>query len=282
MSCSRSRRRLRTLLHLIVGSSITAGAAVATFGFDPPSVRAAPSAAPPVSPTPSPAALAPKPAPQLHVASPELFRSDDGATDVVVYPPKHLDPSAPKPVTVMLHGMCDEPTNECPYFAPAVTAQSWLVCPRGGTRCAGGGSTWDGRSMETVEAAVDRVVQAHGSLVDARAGRTLIGFSLGGIVGMDLAHRSAGRYPRVILIAARIFPEPGLLRRQGVERLVLAAGDNDMMRWHMAEQARRTDRYGLPTRFISFGPVGHWFPPNLTDYLREALDWVSERDAPAS
>src|SRR5690349_12584887 len=44
-----------------------------------------------------------------------LAPANDGA-DVLVYPPRR-DRATPRPVTVMLHGMCDLPERECPYFA---------------------------------------------------------------------------------------------------------------------------------------------------------------------
>lgn len=272
-SSSLRLRRARVAFRVVVGVGTLVAAGFTTLNAkQPPTPLAATHRAPPA---PAPSAVhrdAPVPKPR---ATSEELPATDGTPEVMVFSPKGGDLDAPRPVTVMLHGMCDVPKYECPWFAPAVTEGSWLVCPRGGVRCAGGGYTWDESTMQVVESAVQRVALEHPDAVDLGAGRTLIGFSMGGIAGMDLAHRAAGRYPRVILIAAKIFPQASLLRQQGVERLVLAAGDNDMTRWHMFEQARRTDRRGLPTRFISFGKVGHRFPANLTEYMRDALDWVS-------
>ncbi|HOU93859.1 MAG TPA: hypothetical protein PLU22_22570 [Polyangiaceae bacterium] len=197
----------------------------------------------------------------------------ESGVQALVYPPQ--DRSAPRPVTVMLHGMCDEPERECPYFAEVVTRSGWLICPRAETRCPDGGSIWGyQRRHRTVERAVELVHAAFPGELDETHGRTLIGFSLGALFGMDLGHQGAGRYPRLLLIGAKVEPYAALLRRAGVERVIFAAGDRDMMSAHMREQARRLDRQGVPTQFVSLGAVGHWFPEDLEPRLAAMLTWL--------
>jgi predicted esterase len=180
----------------------------------------------------------------------------------------------------MLHGMCDEPQYECPYFASAVTDGSWLVCPRASLRCDGGGSIWPWQTFEQdIEASVTRVSASYPGELDTTRGRTLIGFSLGAIRGMDLAHSADGRYPSVVLIGAKIHPNAERLRRAGVERLLLAAGDHDMMKWHMAGEARRLVRQGFPAAFMSLGKIGHWFPKDFPERLARGLAWAHGDDA---
>ena len=195
--------------------------------------------------------------------------------EVLVYPPRSR--KGPQPIVVMLHGMCDEPENECPHFAESATKRGWLLCPRARLRCPGGGSIWHyPRRHETLRASVQAVHAAFPGLLDESPGRTLIGFSLGGIFGMDVAHRGEGKYRRVVLIGARVYPSAELLRAAGVDRLVLAAGERDMMRWHMSEQARRLEQRGIAARFVSLGDAGHWFPPDLTTRMDSILDWMHE------
>ena len=78
---------------------------------------------------------------------------------------------------------------------------------------------------------------------------------------------------------AKIFPNGALLRKAGVKRIVLAAGERDMMKWQMVGQARRLARQKFPVAFMSMGPVGHWFPRDMDQRLRRALDWVHGDDA---
>ena len=209
-------------------------------------------------------------------SAPETLSETDDAPGVIAIPP--LPRSAPRPVTVMLHGMCDEPENECPWFQSSVTRNSWLLCPRASLRCQGGGSIWSGKGFEeTVERSVQRAKAEFPGTIDDAGGRTLVGFSLGAIRGMDLAHDGRGRYSGVILIGAKIFPNAERLRRAGVQRIVLAAGERDMMKWQMVGQAKRLARQRFPVAFMSMGPVGHWFPRDMDQ--RRALDWVHGNDA---
>lgn len=210
-------------------------------------------------------------------ASPVVLQESPTAPGALVYAPQS---AGARGVTVMLHGMCDEPENECPYFAGAVTRGSWLLCPRARLRCNGGGSIWSWQRFEhTVEASVARVASEHPGAIDIERGRTLVGFSLGAIRGMDLAHRSDGRYSAVVLIGAKVHPDARRLRAAGVERLLLAAGDYDMMKWQMAGEARRLVRQGYPAAFMSLGKVGHWFPRDFQQRLAKGLAWAQGDDA---
>ena len=66
------------------------------------------------------------------------LRESGDLPGVVVYP---AEGPGPHPITVLLHGMCGEPTRTCAHFAAEVTHTAHLVCPRARTRCEGGGAT---------------------------------------------------------------------------------------------------------------------------------------------
>jgi predicted esterase len=171
--------------------------------------------------------------------------------------------------------MCGEAANICRYFAEQVTSEEHLVCPRATRRCDGGGFSWAATGFEaSIERAVQRGEAALGDAVETGAGRTLIGYSLGAFRALDVAERSSGRYPRVMLIGAKILPSAKRLRENGVERLLLSAGEWDMMQGHMRGQATRLERAGLQARFLGLGPVGHAFTPSFAQYLLEALRWL--------
>lgn len=226
---------------------------------------------------PTPARADPMPAPPAP-RGPVWIRSQDGV-EVLVYPPREA--STPRPIFVMLHGMCDEPENECPHFAESVSRRGWLVCPRAPVRCPGGGSIWQySRRFDTVEESVAAVHAAFPGKLDEAPGRTLIGFSLGGIFGMDIAHHPESRIRYAVLMGAKVYPNARWLEAAGVEKLALIAGDRDMMAWHMREQARRVERQGVDARFVSLGNVGHWFPRDLTPRLDAILEWLETPSAP--
>jgi predicted esterase len=88
---------------------------------------------------------------------------------------------------------------------------------------------------------------------------TLIGFSLGAFVALDVAQESHGEWPRLLLVGAFVKPNAKKLKRAGVESVLFASGDWDMSRDEMKKQARELSREGVRARYASMGPVGHWF-----------------------
>ena len=192
---------------------------------------------------------------------------------VVIFPARG---AGPHPLTVLLHGMCGDARRSCSHFAEQVTQTANLVCPRASQHCTGGGASWpDAGVAEAVESAVGRAKNALGEAVDDRHGRTLIGYSLGAYRALNIAQAGAGKYPRVMLIGARISVDGARLTRNGVERLLLCAGDWDMMHDPMQREAERAQRAGFQARFLGLGPVGHAFTPSFAHYLPLALSWLS-------
>jgi predicted esterase len=217
---------------------------------------------------------------KARAAVPFTLAETETEPGVVVYPAQA--PGAHR-VTVLLHGMCGEPQNACSHFAPQVTADEHLLCPRASRRCDGGGSTWPQSGFEQkIEQAVQRAMAVLGDKVERTQGRTLIGYSLGAYRALELAQHGAGKYPRVMLIGARILANQKLLRANGVERLLLSAGAWDMMNEPMRRETQRLVRSGFTTRFLGLGPVGHAFTPSLQEYLPEALRWLKEPGAVGS
>ena len=206
--------------------------------------------------------------------SPEWIQKDDAHPAVLVFPPD--DASSPRTVTVMLHGRCGVPENECPAFAGAVTKDSWLICPRGPVDCDNGGATWSNADRaQMVDASIHAVAALHPNAVDLDAPRTLIGFSLGAFVALDIAHHDPGKWSRLVLIAAKVLPEPALLQKNGVERVLFASGSLDLSHAHMVEEARRLGAHGTTATFMSFGPVGHTFARDMDTWTTRAFDWLS-------
>jgi acetyl esterase/lipase len=78
-----------------------------------------------------------------------------------------------------------------------------------------------------------------------------------------------------MLIGAKVSLDQARLTQSGTERVLLCAGDWDMMHDHMQREAERARRAGLQTRFLTLGPVGHAFTPSFAEYLPQALAWLS-------
>jgi predicted esterase len=207
-------------------------------------------------------------------AEPIELAETDSEPGVVIQP---AQTPGPHRVTVALHGMCGSPVNICRVFAEQVTADEHLICPRATGHCDGGGSIWPQAGFEQqIEKAVQRAELALGDRVDETHGRTLIGYSLGAFRALDVAQHGGGKYPRVMLIGAKIFPNQKLLRENGVERLLMSAGSWDMMHDHMQRETQRLARSGFTTRFLGLGPVGHFFTASFAQYLPEALQWLDQ------
>lgn len=240
-------------------------------------------AASPPSPAPSASALAategeqPTQRASGQLESPSWIEAESPASGkAFVYPPR--DPVADaRPVTVMLHGMCGHPQSACAPFVDVSTTRGWLVCPRGEDPC-GGGTRWRLRGpddAQLVEASVRATAREHAGHVDASAPRVLVGFSLGGIAAVQIAQGSSNVYEGLVVIASQVHPDAGLLEKAGVRRVVLAAGDLDMTRAPLQEDARKLAAHGMPTRFVSLGHFGHGYPADMEERMREPMEWVA-------
>jgi len=196
------------------------------------------------------------------------------APELLIFPPRNA--SAPRPVVVMLHGMCDTPENECPRLADALAEKAWLVCPRGNLTCNSGGASWSfSRRTRVAEQALSALRELHPREIDDAAGHTLAGFSLGAFAAVDASNQGAGSFRYLMLIGAKVQPSAVQLQQAGIHSVILMAGEWDMTFAHMNRQALWLTRQGIPSRFIGLGPVGHTFPSDINRRLRNALDFFS-------
>jgi len=218
-----------------------------------------------------------QPAPRTRVSeAPAWVEAEAPAGKAFVYPPRGED-DTPRPVTVMLHGMCGQPQSACAPFVDVSTARGWLVCPRGEDAC-GGGTRWRLNGPDDarlVDASVRAVASGHDGRVDDAAPRVLVGFSLGGTAAVQIAQASVGRYRGLVVIASQVHPDAAALKKAGVKRVVLAAGDMDMTSAPLQKDAQTLEAQGLPTRFVSLGHTGHGYPPDMEQRMREPMQWVS-------
>ncbi len=244
-----------------------------------------PGASPAAAVAPVPSAVASSVGEQTTVraaAAPEVpawIEAEDATGKAFVYPPNTSRPGAEaaKPVTVLLHGMCGHPQSACSPFVDVSTSRGWLVCPRGEDVC-GGGTRWRLRGPDDaklVEASVHAVASEHEGEVDLAAPRVLVGFSLGGIAAVQIAQASSGTYAGLVVIASQVHPDAAMLRKAGVKRVVLAAGDLDMTSAPLQQDAQTLAAQGMPTRFVSLGKFGHGYPADMQERMREPMTWVA-------
>jgi predicted esterase len=208
----------------------------------------------------------------------EMPESVDDRRAVVYRPQRAL--GSPQPVTVLLHGLCGQPRRACAPFVDASTARGWLVCPSGEDLC-GGGARWRLRpedDTQRVEESLGALARERLGQVDLTAPRVLVGFSLGGIAAVRIAQSAdgpTGLYAGLVVIASQVHPDAALLKKAGVKRVVLAAGDLDITSKPLREDALILDRAGVATRFVSLGAFGHGYPPDMEERMREPMAWVA-------
>ncbi len=205
-----------------------------------------------------------------------LERVSNGPVTGYVIRPQDL--SAPRPVTVYLHGVCGNPANGCPRFRDGVWERSWLLCPSAPGRCESGGASWDGTDASGA-LTVRRITRAAEMLapgsVDREVPGVLIGFSQGSYVARGLLRREPGRWRAVAFVAGFIQVTRAELEAAGVRRAVFAAGRRDLTRRTLEETARRLAEEGFPARFVDLGAVGHTYVPSRdVPGWRDALAWL--------
>ena len=206
-----------------------------------------------------------------------LTEGDKAPPPILVYPAPKSD--GPKPLMLFLHGMCDVPQNECSELLAGATGNHFVACPTADMACTGGGAIWSGdpkRRSAAVESTVARLQTAFPDQI-AASNATLVGFSLGSFVALDVAQRQKGNWKNLILVGAKIEPDAKLLREAGIESVLLGAGDRDMMKNHMVGVAKRLEKQGIRVRFMGMGNVGHWFSSDMDAWLAEGMAWLDAK-----
>jgi predicted esterase len=218
------------------------------------------------------ASSGPSAVPQVEMTLLVPANAEGPAGEALVFSP-HL-PAEPAPVALMLHGMCSTPRAACPQLAAGLTHWGWLVCPRAALACENGEATWAIDPSRTITRSLERFTDDFADLavVDERA--VLIGFSLGAFRAVQLVQSGKLPWRRLILIGAKVPIDPDKLKRAGVERILLTAGERDAARSAMQSQARMLKARGVAAGFMSFGPIGHELPVDAAERLSAALAWV--------
>jgi pimeloyl-ACP methyl ester carboxylesterase len=211
-------------------------------------------------------------------AAPDPGRLDFGAKRPAVYYSSQRD-QGKRPVIVMLHGMCALPEYECPVFRAGATAESWLLCAPGPAACAGGGGAmWVGSTralVQAVESPLLALGDRHAKSVDSTR-KALVGYSLGATAALRIALAQPGQWNGLMIVNAGVEPSAATLRKAGVKRIALVAGDRDRSAHKLKRAALRLKRAGIDARFFSMGAVGHYFDATSESRMVEALTWLGQ------
>lgn len=213
----------------------------------------------------------------LAIAASEPRRLEFGGKRPAVYYSSQRDDGR-RPMIVMLHGMCALPEYECPAFRAGATADNWLLCPPGPSACSGAGAMWTG-STKTMLRAIDLPLQAfaerHAERIDTRR-KALVGYSLGAPAALRIALAQPGQWSGLMIVNAGVQPSAATLKKAGIRRVALVAGERDRSAHKLRAAATRLKRAGVDAQYFSMGPVGHYFDATSESRLVESLTWLGQ------
>jgi hypothetical protein len=193
-----------------------------------------------------------------------------------------VEPDAePRPITVLFHSICYEPTWTCDWLQYSEVAPQWQICPRAPTPCAGDGYRWGGGTAEIrrlVDVSMATLVTRHdGRVVPDRT--VLAGFSNGAYAVAALV-RDLARHPDpslgvrgVVLFGAEAHVAAADARALGL-RVGFTAGDLDGAALSMRREIAGLRAQGIEARFVSLGKVGHFIPVETATAVGELVDWA--------
>lgn len=222
------------------------------------------------------------PAPPAAPGPPEELPVE-GSAPAYYYPPKST--SRQRPVLVYLHGRGGRPEDDCRKWARVAREFGWLLCPSGQEDRGGGARGW-GNNWVAAQAAVDRALAAFHKKAGRRAqtrGNTLIGFSEGAYVAMNVGVREPQVFNRWLILAANTTywggeGEAELARsRAKLKRVYLLTGAQD----EIVDSSRRVfdllDRARVHVRLRVVDGLGHEIPEDrMVELYRRPLRWLAD------
>lgn len=209
-------------------------------------------------------------------------------------PAYYFEPTGPgraalRPVIVYLHGRGGNPAADCQRWSPIVRRLGWLLCPSGPEDRGGGARGWNNTwysGQPIVERALGALRQRYGRRVQLQ-GNTLIGFSEGAYVAMNLGVRAPRVFNRWLILAADAdyWGGAGVLalkeNRKSIKRVYLVTGEQDGV-FESTQQVRAwLERERIATRVSLPHDLGHELALGTKPAMyRAALEWLANGDPP--
>jgi LysM repeat protein/predicted esterase len=211
-----------------------------------------------------------------------------GSSSVYYYRPVGRGRLGMRPVIFYLHGRGGDPKKDCDRWAKVARRWGWLVCPSG-PEDRGSGRGWASNwalghhlvmaSLEALRNKFGRRVQLYGN--------TIVGFSEGAYVAMNVGVREPRAFNRWLILAgtSTYWGGPGMealdeARRQ-LKRVFFITGVNDEVMPGTEDALERLRGVRVPTRLAVPEDMGHEvLLESKAGLYREALLWLEEGKGP--
>jgi len=215
------------------------------------------------------------------IGPPEQLEIEGGAP-AFYYPPRSR--TGLRPVMVYLHGRGGNPEADCAKWGRVAREFGWILCPSGPEDRGGGSRGWANNWMAS-KAVVDKAVAAlrekFGRRVQLR-GNTLIGFSEGAFIAMNVGVREPETFNRWLILAANDGYWGGegqteLVKRYArIKRVYLLTGEKDQV----VDSTRRVfdllDQAGVHVIMRTPEDLSHEIPEDrMRTLYRRPLRWLN-------
>jgi LysM repeat protein/predicted esterase len=211
-----------------------------------------------------------------------------GSGPVYYYEPAGPGRNAMRPVLVYLHGRGGDAEQDCHKWAPVARHFGWLVCPSGPV-AHNSGRSWN-NSWPSGQHAVMGAIHALRDRFGRRIqlfGNTLIGFSEGAFVAMNVGVREPKTFNRWLILGAdtSYWGGSGLEAlqdaRNRVRRVVLITGGRDQVVEDTRKVAEWLSRARVPIKMQTPEDLAHEVALDRMPGLYEnALRWLDRGGQP--
>lgn len=208
-----------------------------------------------------------------------------GSAPAYYFEPVGAARSGMRPVIVYLHGRGADPKYYCRRWSHVARNLGWLICPSGqedrGDSKRGWGNNWLG-GRNVVMAAIDGLRARYGRRVQLY-GNTLVGFSEGAFVAMNVGLREPHTFNRWLILGADTdyWGAAGLATlpeaKGRVRRVYLITGGHDDVVDDAAKVRRWLSDAGIPVRVTTPRDMGHEVALETKPAMYQAaLRWLAQ------
>jgi LysM repeat protein/predicted esterase len=203
-------------------------------------------------------------------------------------PAYYFEPTGPgrmslRPVIMYLHGRGGNPQNDCKRWGRVARSLGWVVCPSGPEDRGAGARGWNNNwayGQQIVMRTLGALRDKYGRRVQLY-GNTIVGFSEGAFVAMNVGVREPRAFNRWLILAAdsSYWGGAGLealqKRHANVRRVYLITGRRDGVSDSTDQVAKWLKNAGVPTRMSRPEDMGHEVAlERKSDMYRAALVWL--------